>query len=490
MKIQSIVIVGGGTSGWLTASYLSAQMPQLKITLIDKIVPSTVGVGEGTLLNLGPFLDECGFPKQEWMVNTDATYKSSILFANWQETGKDIWHPFYKRPTIIDEQTGIRLQDLWTQNQDLPFATYASAFYELSLENKVSMRDLESYAFHIDCGKLVHYAHTKLKNKITFIQSDVLKVNMDDDNIISSLDLENGMCIKGDIFVDCTGWKNILGTPKKRVEFDQLFCNAAIAGHIPYNDREKELHPYVISEAVDHGWIWNIPVSSRIGSGLVFNKDVTDVEEAKEYFCKYWDYRISKDQLKVLDWSPYYYKDMWEGNRVSIGLSSGFIEPLESTGVGMITAGITKLCNAIREEYVTQLDIDFFNLQLSIIYEDCADFVSMHYFENKRDTPFWNFVKSKFYITDRMEHYINRMKDPDQPLPYDGHWNSMFIGTNWTTWLAQMDFKIAERNTNFTKEDARLILIEEYILKEKYKSLHGVIHSAEIDRLREQFNLK
>jgi len=88
-----------------------------------------------------------------------------------------------------------------------------------------------------------------------------------DDNIISSLDLENGMCIKGDIFVDCTGWKNILGTPKKRVEFDQLFCNAAIAGHIPYNDREKELHPYVISEAVDHGWIWNIPVSSRIGSG-------------------------------------------------------------------------------------------------------------------------------------------------------------------------------------------------------------------------------
>jgi len=97
------------------------------------------------------------------MVNTDATYKSSILFANWQETGKDIWHPFYKRPTIIDEQTGIRLQDLWTQNQDLPFATYASAFYELSLENKVSMRDLESYAFHIDCGKLVHYAHTKLK---------------------------------------------------------------------------------------------------------------------------------------------------------------------------------------------------------------------------------------------------------------------------------------------------------------------------------------
>ena len=181
---------------------------------------------------------------------------------------------------------------------------------------------------------------------------------------------------------------------------------------------------------------------------------------------------------------------MWEGNRVSIGLSSGFIEPLESTGVGMITAGITQLCNAIREEYVTQLDIDYFNLQLSIIYEDCADFVSMHYFENKRDTPFWNFVKSKFYITDRMEHYINRMKDPDQPLPYAGHWNSMFIGTNWTTWLAQMDFKIAERNTNFTKEDARLILIEEYILKEKYKSLHGVIHSAEIDRLREQFNLK
>jgi len=488
MIVKNITIVGGGTAGWLTAAYLSKQVPHLNITLVDKIVPSTVGVGEGTLLNLREFLDECGFPEHEWLVNSDGSYKSAILFANWMEPGKDIWHPFFKRPTVVNQNTNMRIQDLWTQNQDLNFNKYASALYETSINNKVDTENLASYAYHVDCGKLVNYVHKKLQNKITFIQSDVINVNRDK-HIITSLELENGANLKSDLFVDCTGWRNILGKPNQRVDFDQLFCNAAIAGHVPYNDRDAELNPYVISEAVDHGWIWNIPVATRIGSGLVFNKDVTDIEEAKRYFCEYWDNRISPDELKVLDWSPYYYKDMWDGNRVSIGLSSGFIEPLESTGVAMITAGITQLCNGIREQYVHQLDIDYFNNQMSILYEDCADFVSMHYYNNKRTTPFWNYVKENFKITERMQYYIDVMKDPNQLLPYDGHYNSIFIGANWTTWVAQMNIDIAPRNTGFSQEIARELLVKEYILQEKYRSSHSVLHSTVVDRIREQFKV-
>jgi tryptophan halogenase len=191
----------------------------------------------------------------------------------------------------------------------------------------------------------------------------------------------------------------------------------------------------------------------------------------------------------VLDWTPYYYKDMWSGNKVAIGLSSGFIEPLESTGVAMITAGITQLCNAIREQYVQQLDIDYFNTQMSILYEDCADFVSMHYYDNKRTTPFWNFVKENFKVTERMQFYLDQMKDAKQPLPYDGHYNSIFIGANWTTWFAQMNLEIVARDTGFSQKQARELLIKEYILQEKYCSSHGVLHSTNIDRIREQYKI-
>lgn len=485
MNLTDITIVGGGTAGWLTAAYLRNQIPTLNITLIDKKVPDTVGVGEGTLLNIGEFLEECGFEFTDWFVKTDSTFKSSILFKNWQQDGKDIWHPFYKRPTQIEGN--FRVQDLWTQNQDLSFAKYASALYEVSLNNKINPHSLDNYAYHIDCGKLVKYIQNKIH--INYIDSEVISVNSTDDTI-KTITLLNGNSITSDLFIDCTGWKNILGKPTQKIKLeDRLFCNTALAGHVPYKNKEQELNPYVISEAVDHGWIWNIPVYSRIGSGLVFNRDITDIEEAKQYFVDYWDNRISKDDLKVLDWSPYYYKNMWSGNKVCIGLSAGFIEPLESTGVAMITSGITQLTNAIREQYVTKYDIEYFNTQMQIFFEDCADFVSMHYYKNKRKTKFWNWVNNKFVITDRMKYYINKMKDPNSPLPYDGHYNSIFIGCNWTTWLCQMDFEIASRNTGFDEEQSRERLIKEYILEEKYSSSRGVDHTTNLDRVHEQYRV-
>lgn len=485
MKVNNITIVGGGTAGWLTAAYLKHQTPYIAITLIDKIIPETVGVGEGTLLNIGEFLKECGFSFFEWFTSVDATFKSSILFKNWQTQGQDIWHPFFKRPKKISDL--YRIQDLWTQNQDLNFKKYASAFYDVSIDNKINQSSLESYAYHIDCGKLVKFIQNKID--INFINSDVVEVNKDNKNI-SSILLANGEKIHSDLFVDCTGWKNILGKPNEKIDLqDRLFCNTAIAGHIPYIDKQKEINPYVISEAVDYGWIWNIPVYSRIGSGLVFNRDITDIDTAKKYFIKYWDNRISEDNLKVLDWSPYYYKDMWSGNRVSIGLSAGFIEPLESTGVAMITSGVTQLSNAIREQFITEYDINYFNNQMQVLFEDCADFVSMHYYKNERKTDFWNWVNNKFKKTDRMNFYLELLKDPNKPLPYDGHFNSIFIGANWTTWLCQMDFEIAERNTGLSNELAREYLIKEYIMQEKYVSVNGIDHLANLDRIKEQYRV-
>lgn len=485
MQIKEITIVGGGTSGWLTAAYLAHNIPQLRINLIDKIIGNPVGVGEGTLLSLGLFLEECGFEFEEWFIAVGATYKSSILFKNWLEVGKDIWHPFDKRNSKINDR--FRLLDYWSQNQDLEFKKYASGFYETSVShNKVDLSNLKSYAYHIDCGKLVAYIQRKLTNRINFIKSDVVSIDRKNNDDIDCLSLENGQKIKSDLYIDCTGWKGLLKESKKRIELsERLFCNTAIAGHIPYKNRRDELRPYVISEAVDHGWIWNIPVVDRIGSGLVFNRDQTTIDEAKNYFINYWDNRITADDLKVLDWTPFYLEDMWSGNVVKIGLSAGFIEPLESTGVGLITYAAAQLNNALQPQWLTKENVDYFNLQMKIVFEDCVDFVSMHYHKNKRETKFWSWVNSRVSISDKMQHYVNMLADSTTTIPNGGQYNGVFVGINWSNWLIEMGYPVAQRTTNLPKDEARELVVKQYILNEKFRHLRSVHHADEIDRFYE-----
>lgn len=486
MKVDSVIIVGGGTSGWLTAAYLCNNHPDVEITVVDKEVGTPVGVGEGTLLQIGPFLSECGFEFSEWFPAVDATYKSAILFANWQGKGKDVWHPFYKGNRVIDPQT--KLYDLWSQAQELDFKKIAMAYYDSSvLHNSVDANNLKHYGYHIDCSKLVEFIQQKLKNKIKLIKSDVVDILYNDESI-SSLKLKNSETVSADLFVDCTGFKGLLKRSNKRINLEgRLFCNTAIAAHIPYKDRDSELHPYVISEAVDHGWIWNIPVSSRIGSGLVFNRNITDVEEAKEYFVNYWDHRISKENCKVIDWTPFYNEDMWYDNIVSIGLSAGFIEPLESTGIALITSGVTQLSNAIRTQYYTTDDVDFFNLQMKIMFEDCVDFVSMHYANNERDTKFWSYVNSIWTPSAKMSHYLNKLANPSAEIPNAGKFHSVFDGVNWAVWLIQMGFPVASRKTNFSKHEAENILTDNYLKNEKHRHVWSRHHASEIDRLKEYF---
>jgi len=486
VKVENIVIVGGGTSGWLTAAYLSNNNKDVSITIVDKEVGTPVGVGEGTLLQIGPFLSECGFLFSEWFPAVDATYKSAILFANWQEKNKDIWHPFYKGNRPVDNNFNIF--DIWTQAQHIDFKEIAMAYYSSSVKhNSVDASNLKDYGFHVDCSKLVKFIQLKLQDKIKIIRSDVVEIVHKNENI-DHLKLKNDQIITADLYVDCTGFKNLLRTPKRRVNLEgRLFCNTAIAGHVPYIDRNNELHPYVISEAVDHGWIWNIPVSSRIGSGFVFNRNITDIDEAKEYFVNYWNNRKSKDDCKVIDWTPFYNEDQWENNCVSIGLSAGFIEPLESTGIALITSGVTQLSNALRTEYYTLDDINFFNLQMKILFEDCVDFVSMHYANNSRTTDFWSYVKKTWKPSAKMQHFLEKLNNSNMLIPDSGKFNSVFDGINWSVWLIQMGFPVKARNTRYPSDQAEHILIQNYIKYEKNRHVWSRHHASEIDRLREQY---
>lgn len=485
MKVETITIVGGGTAGWLAAAFLTRQNQNLRVTLIDKDIPTPIGVGEATLLTFGKFLEESGLPINDWFSKIDAGYKSGIMFANWTKPGHDIWHPFMKGNRNLNDT--VTTWDAWSVNQDLDFKKYCLGVHDVSvLHNGVDANSLEAYAYHIDCGKLTSYIKNRIADRINLIYSDVVAIDRKDNDIIDTLTLKNGDKIKSDLYIDCTGFLSILKTPKLKIDLqDRLFVNTAVVCPVPYQDRPNEFKPYAVCEAVDHGWIWKIGVSSRIGSGMVFNRNITSIDEAKKYFVSHWNDRISVDNVRHINWDPFYTTDQWRGNVVSIGLSSGFIEPLESTSIGLMTYSIALLSNSLMENFINQRDIDLYNLAMINTFEDCVDFVSLHYSQNHRTSKFWTYVKNTFRISDRMNHQIAMLLDSNIPLRHSARYNYMFGNGNYILLLQQLGYKVTPRNIPIHAEQAREYLIRSYIAHEKNRHVWSRHHSSEIDRISE-----
>ena len=480
--MKKITIVGGGTSGWMAAAFLSKHHPEYKITIIDKVVGTPVGVGEATVLDFEPFMKDCGFDFAELLTAVDGSFKAGILFPGWGKEDNTVWHPFFIH-VKYEVLRHASQWDVWAQDQSLPFATHGIPMLKISEDHKVDLNNSSHYGYHVDCGKLVKFIESKIHPYIDIIRSAVVEV-VKTDSIISKLILENGDEHSADLFIDCTGWSNLLKTPKKVNLEGRLFCNTAIAGHIPYIDEEKEFRPYVISEAVDHGWIWKIPVQGRFGSGLVFNRNITDVEEAKEYFVKHWDNRVSKDKLKVIDWSPYYVENCWEGNVVSIGLSSGFIEPLESTGLAFMRAGIRRISDKVSLGRWDQYDIELYNAQMKRTYEDTVDFINMHYANSQRQSPFWEHVRTTHVKSKSQLFFEEYLRDPDKLfslVPELSGDSKMFHHVNWILWMIQLGYPV-NKNIDLPKELIGEIM-NGFIHNENLRSELGVDHCQVIDML-------
>lgn len=450
--VKSVSIVGGGTSAWFAAAFYTRNVPNVSVTLIDKELGQPVGVGEGTLLYFENFMKRCGFTTPEWFNEVDAVFKAGILFPRWGGQNNIVWHPFsldkvYNRPNVQSS-----LYEAWTHLQkEFPFQELSALYNESINYNSVSVGNIDSYAMHIDASKIVQFLQKKLKDKITVIKSEVVDITRDENSYIKSVTCLDGTVVESDVYIDCTGFKQLLQDNPDRVDLKgRLFVDTAVAGHVPYIDKQSELKPYVTSQAVDHGWVWEIPVQSRIGSGLVFNRSITSIDEAKEYFCNYWDNRIKPEDLKVIDWTPYYSKNQWDKNVIAIGLSAGFIEPLESTGLGTIIGQVYESARILQCGFYTQEDINLYNAIQTCVFEDCIDFVSMHYANSDWDTKFWNFVNKEIIISERHKYFASFLQQGEK-LTRDGRgW--FFGGANWNCWLCQIEKdiipnKYIDRNT-------------------------------------------
>jgi hypothetical protein len=480
---MKIAIVGGGTAGWMSAAYLARNLPNVEVVIIDKEAGTPIGVGEGTILDFFDFMQQCRFNFEDWFVNTDATFKAGILFSNWQTPGSDIWHPFFTALRYSDYQ--CNLWEFLAFRNDLDYKDHACMMYDSAVRhNKVDYSDAGLYAFHIDAGKLVTYIQERIKEEVKIIKKEVVQVNRGKQNEITSLGLIDGTLIKADLFVDCTGFASLLKTQKKVDITDRLFCDTAVAGRIPFEDIEEETRPYVICDAVEHGWIWRIPTKSRIGSGLVFNRSVTDPEDAKDYLVKYWNGRLARDSIRVIDWTPFYIKNAWETNVVSIGLSAGFVEPLESTGISLIIKGIQTLEQRLRISFYNEADIELYNAMMTSYFENVIDFVNMHYSDSTNPGPFWDYVRSKFQPSDK-QLFIQRVMQDSKfrnslTHKFEPNTYAMFSLTSWVCLLNQYGYKFDADPSNNLSAIANRELKNFYDI-EQARKLKSIPHLSLID---------
>ena len=454
--IKHICIVGGGSSGWITAAYALAQLPWAKITLIESPNIPTVGVGEATILNFDNFLEvDCGIPAPIWQNESNAVVKTGILFPNWKDGDKTVWHPFFFNGTHITNEEGVSEYHARTAlgfeaNIDFnEYVEFAAAWYHPSVEKKLlpEMR-VHNVGWHLDAIKLARCLSEYLRNKytkqLTHILGDVSNIVVEDGNI-TSFDV-NGNKFEADVYIDCTGFRRLLSSSIPGSNFvsgdKMLFANAAVAGPVAYESDMDIIPPYTICQACEHGWIWKTSIEGRIGSGLVYNDTLLSKEEAEQFFINHWGKeRMLTEKFNHIKFKPEYNTRNWRGNCFSVGLASGFLEPLESTGLHLLIRGAKVGLDMLRKRYYSQPDIDYFNSDMATLYSDAIDFVGLHYMNNSRPGPFWDLVRKEFVPSDSLKAQIE-LFETTYMTPLNDQYNKLFSSDSWRIWLHGSEHKV------------------------------------------------
>jgi tryptophan halogenase len=436
MNIKTVTIVGGGSSGWMTAAALSKLCPHLSITLIESPGIGTIGVGESTLGHINKFFGLLGLKDEDWMAACNATYKNSIRFTNFRENdGTHFEYPFSAGLDFTDKPSGL---EAWSELATLypdeytpeTFAEfYCTGNTMLAKYNKQTRDEqniLRNYdfawdtAYHLDAALLGQYLKDKIAipNGVNHILGDVHSFKKDHIGNITDIMLSDARVFQSDLWIDCTGFKSVLlegwmGSEFK--PFSKVLANDyAWACRIPYIDREKEMHNVTDCHALGNGWVWNIPLWNRIGTGYVYSSRFTSHEDAKREFrnhlAKTDPKRAEEAEMFNIQIKHGIRRRAWLFNVVGVGLSYGFVEPLESTGLLTTHENIIKLVDILnrREGYITRSEREAFNLAVEHQVLGFRDFVSQHYALSRRtDTPYWRWcTQLNEYCPDQMGDFL------------------------------------------------------------------------------------
>lgn len=419
-----IVILGGGTSGWLSANAIAHawSTENVEISLIESPDIGTVGVGEGSTPRLKIFFDQLGISESEWMPMCNATYKNGISFDGWStRTGFErYFHPFASQ---LDQHTSTAFYyNCYARRHGFDVHAHPDRFFIAAklAENSMAPHPSESfpfiveYGYHFDANLLGKFLKTKaIERGVRHIAAKVVDVNLNDSGDISELVTDSGESIEGDFFIDCSGFRGMLIQKALGVEFvsfaENLFNDSAVA--VPTKQR-PEIGTQTISTAMKHGWAWEIPLTNRIGNGYVYSSSHTSPENAEIELRSHLGLLESDVNVNHIKMKVGRVKKHWHKNCLAVGLSQGFIEPLEATALNLVcdtvydftnTADINNLNNSSNK--------NSYNDRINAKFDQIRDYIVAHYILNTReDTDYWRDNAANTVISEQLRSILQIWK--------------------------------------------------------------------------------
>lgn len=395
---MKICIVGGGSAGWMTASTLVKAYPEWDITLVESPNVPSVGVGESTTQFFRRWVNFLGLKDEEWMPHCDATYKLSVRFHNFHEVDDTPWqYPFGQA------RQDVASPDQWFYHASLndwdagKFADDYWLYSACANANKLpisAQHFRQSTGFHFDAVKFANWLRDNyaLPRGVRHITGHVQQFA--DDKVY----LDNRV-INADLFFDCTGFKSLLNDSEWIDYSDYLPNNRAWTTRLQYNNIEEQMVPVTDCTALSSGWVWNVPTWSRIGTGYNFSNKYISEEDALKEFCEYLDLDDAEGRFRLVEYQTGRRKEVWNKNVVSIGLSAGFIEPLESNGLLSVHQFLENFIRVVdKREKFTQYMRDAFNDICCKGFDIFSGFVAAHYALTQRnDSDYWRAVSKIRY---------------------------------------------------------------------------------------------
>lgn len=449
-NIRHVVVVGGGSSGWMAAAALSNALTQAcVITLIESAEIGTVGVGEATIPPIKTLNRVMGLDEFEFMRRTQATFKLGIEFVDWANQGQRYFHQFGPHGVQFDYAP---LHQFWLQQRhsqpnmptideySMAWAAASRGKFDKPSNDPRSVMSTYDYAYHFDAGLYAKYLReVSEKRGVMRIEGKIVDVVLrEPDGFVQKVKLSDGREIEGDLFIDCSGFRGLLIEEALKTGYEDwshwLPCDRAMA--VPCESAGDPL-PYTRSTAREAGWQWRIPLQHRIGNGYVFCSQFMDEDEAATRLLQRLDGKAlaTPRPLKFVTGRR---KKLWNKNVVALGLSSGFMEPLESTSLHMVQSGISRLLALFPDRDFDPIVAEEYNRIGNTEFERIRDFLVLHYkLTTRDDAPLWRYC-SAMSIPDSLQYKIDHFKRYGR-IVTDGY--DLFGPPSWlAVHLGQLNF--------------------------------------------------
>jgi len=437
--IEKIVIVGGGTAGWIAAATLSNifKNTDMEIELVESDDIGIIGVGEATIPPLITILNSLGIDLIDFIKETQASFKLGIKFENWHTQGESYFHPFGTVGRNID---GYDFFQCWLKCQaegdPTPLMAHSpesvlseQGKFFLPFKAKNTPLERAFYALHLDSGLAGKYLRKYAENLgVIRTEGVVEQVSQHDDGSLASVTLKSGQVIRGDFFIDCSGFRGVLIEETLNTGYESwdhfLPCNKAVTVQTA---KVSSINPFTRSSAQEAGWVWNIPLQHRTGNGYVFCDRYISEDQAIKTLLD----NVEGDLLnepRVIPFTTGMRKESWVKNCLSLGLAQGFVEPLESTAIHLVSKTIAFFIRMFPTKQINQTVVDEFNRRVRADYMEIRDFLVLHYCTTAReDTEFWRWCK-EMDIPESLQKKIDFFKATGGLIPGA---EELFQPTSW-----------------------------------------------------------